>query len=327
MVRERRDDIEQFHRIMKPGAIYPGTRAGRTRLSALPDRGLNRRAFMQKGALVMLGAWAGAEAWAAGKLSFQVGLLTDVHYADRESNGTRFYRESLAKMHEAIGKFNEIKPVFLIHLGDLIDAAETVEGEIGHLKTIEQELSQFTGKRHYVLGNHCVFSLTKEEYFANSAAQKAPYSFDHAGFHFVILDACYRPDEVAYGRKNFKWNEAELPAAQREWLRADLRKTAHKTVVCVHQRLDVENNYGIKSGPQVRKILEESGQVLAVFQGHSHKNDYHEINGIHYCTAAAMIEGSGEANNAYGLLSVYEDGTLKLEGFKQQKNYEWHVKG
>ncbi len=289
---------------------------------------LSRRAFLQRGALVMTGVAAGANAWAAaGKPVFQFGLVTDVHFADREPNGTRYYRESQGKMREAIAGFNRAKAAFLIHLGDLIDAADTVEGEIGHLKTMEKELAQFSGKRHYVLGNHCVFSLTKEEYFANSAAKQAPYSFDHEGFHFVILDACFRPDEMPYGRKNFKWNEAEIPKTQREWLKADLQATKLKTIVCVHQRLDVDNSYGIKSGPEVRGILAESGKVLAVFQGHSHKNDYHEINGIHYCTVAAMIEGSGEANNSFGLLSVFADGTLKLEGFKQQKNYEWVGKG
>jgi len=52
------------------------------------------------------------------------------------------------------------------------------------------------------------------------------------------------------------------------------------------------------SAPEVRQILEDSGNVSAVFQGHSHQNDYRDINGIHYCTMRAVIEGSGAANNA-----------------------------
>ena len=90
----------------------------------------------------------------------------------------------------------------------------------------------------------------------------------------------------------------------------------------IHQRLDVQNDYGVKSSPAVRKILESAGKVSAVIQGHYHQNDYREINGIHYCTLAAMIEGSGAEHNAYALMSVFKDGSLKLEGFRQQKSYQ-----
>ena len=60
-----------------------------------------------------------------------------------------------------------------------------------------------------------------------------------------------------------------------------------------HQRLDVGNRYGVRNANEVRGVFEESGNVLAVLQGHSHKNDHNEIAGIHYCTMVAMVEGSG----------------------------------
>ena len=46
-------------------------------------------------------------------------------------------------------------------------------------------------------------TLTKEKFVANSAMSEPCCSFDKGGFHFVILDACYWEDDVAYGRKNF----------------------------------------------------------------------------------------------------------------------------
>ena len=67
-----------------------------------------------------------------------------------------------------------------------------------------------------------------------------------------------------------------------------------KVIVFAHQRLDVSNNHGVKTNSQVRSVLESSGKVLAVFQGHSHQNDVNEIGGIHYCTLVAMVEGSGK---------------------------------
>ena len=108
-----------------------------------------------------------------------------------------------------------------------------------------------------------------------------------------------------------------------KWLEDDLQHNRKKTIVFAHQRLDVSNNHGVKNCQAVRKILESSGHVLAVFQGHSHQNDVHEIGGIHYCTLVAMVEGSGMENNGYSIVDLSIDGTIMVKGFRKQANYLW----
>ena len=73
----------------------------------------------------------------------------------------------------------------------------------------------------------------------------------------------------------------------------------------------------------MRKILETSNKVTAVFQGHSHKNELKTINEIPYCTLAAMIEGSGVENNSYALLRFFDDGKVTLEGYRRQMSKEF----
>jgi hypothetical protein len=257
----------------------------------------------------------------------KIGLLTDLHYGDKEPTRTRFYRETPGKLKEAVAKFNEIKPAFVIELGDLIDQAPTVEQEIAWLEEIDKIYAGLTCPRHYVLGNHCVATLTKEEFARHSGASKAPhYSFDHGGVHFVVLDACYRSDGAPYGRNNADWKDANVPTAELEWLRKDLAGAAGAVVVFAHQRLDEAAPHSVLNAAEVRKVLEESGKVLAVFQGHSHKNDYQQIQGIHYCTLVALIEGSGVENNGYGVLEVMSDRSLWLRGFRRQVERQMAVK-
>lgn len=282
--------------------------------------------FVQHGALILSAAPVLADSQAAEATAtpaLRIGLLTDPHYADIPAKGKRHYRESLGKVRAAVERFNEVKADFAVELGDFIDEAATEEGEIAHLKTIEAEFAKFRGPRHYVLGNHCVWTLTKEQFYANCAAKRSPYSWDHAGFHFVVLDACFRADGTAYGAKNFKWTDTEIPELQRRWLAEDLASARKPTIVFVHQRLDITGDYAVKSAPAVREILERSGRVLAVFQGHHHRNDYREIGGIHYCTLMAMVEGSGPENTASGVLEVFRDGSLKLNGAFKQSSYAW----
>jgi alkaline phosphatase len=79
----------------------------------------------------------------------------------------------------------------------------------------------------------------------------------------------------------------------------------------------------VKNAPDVRKILEESGRVSAVFQGHSHQNDHREVGGIHYCVFRAMVEGSGAEQNGYSVANFFADGSIKIDGFRKQSQHEW----
>ena len=286
---------------------------------------LGRRAFLYNGALVLTAASVDTSSVFAAeqKPALKVGLVTDLHYADKPPAGSRYYRETPDKLAEAAEHFNRENPKFIVELGDFVDAADSVDAELGYLKRINGDFSAICKDRHYVLGNHCVYTLTKQEFLGGVEQKESYYSFDSSGFHFVVLDSCFRSDGEPYGRKNFKWTDPNIPDAEIEWLRADLNNTTKRTVVFAHQRLDVSNDYGVNNAAEVRKMLEASGNVLAVFQGHSHKNDHNDIGGIHYCTLVAMVEGSGDNNNGYSVMSLTSDGTISIAGFRKQSDYAW----
>ena len=286
---------------------------------------LSRRAFLQGTTLLLAGGRLCPErllAAAEDRPKVRLGLITDLHYADKESKGTRYYRETLRKLAEAGERFHQEKTDLIIALGDLVDAAP-LEEEKQYLGRIASEFSRLPGKHHFALGNHCVEILTKSEYLGIVGQERTYYSFDAAGYHFVILDACFRSDGEPYGQKNFKWTDANIPPAEMEWLRADLRQTPYKSLVFVHQPLDMAPPHGVTNGPEVRKLLEESGNVLGVLQGHYHKGGYQKVGGIHYCTLSAVIEGTGAENNAYAVLDILSGDSLRLTGFHKQTSYCW----
>jgi predicted phosphodiesterase len=295
---------------------------------------IGRRAFLRNGTLMLgAGVFGGKEALHAlstggdsdkGKPVLKIGLVTDVHFAEKDARINRYYRESLAKLRDGIELFTAKEAGFLVELGDLVDDAGSLSEEIGYLEKISGELRRFKGEWFHVFGNHCLAKFSKQEFVQHAGLKGDSYhSFDRGSFHFVVLDACFRTDGQAYERGNFEWTDTDIPAVEREWLRADLAATSKPSVVFVHQRLDVEDHYAARSAGLVREILEKSGKVTAVFQGHSHKNDYSEIGGIHYCTLRAMVEGSGQDNSGYGLLEIFGDGSMHLAGFRQQHSRDF----
>lgn len=279
---------------------------------------ITRRAFLQNSTLCLAGFSGLQAADSEAKALIKVGLMTDLHYADKPSTKTRFYREALAKLDEAVEVMNREKPALVVELGDFIDQADSVEKEIEWLKTMEAHFARLSMPRHYVLGNHCVGTLTKQEFAANTKATGGFETFEAGGVTFIVLDACYRSDGTPYSRKNFDWKDANVPAAELSWLENELSKASGPVIIFAHQRLDLDKAHAAQNAAKVRSLLEKSGKVLAVFQGHSHKNEYQQIADIHYTTLVAMVEGSGAENNGYSMLDVLADGSLRLKGFRRQ---------
>ena len=100
---------------------------------------------------------------------------------------------------------------------------------------------------------------------------------------------------------------------QIEWLEVALARSNKPVIVFVHQRLDGAGDYYVRNAAQVRTLLENSGRVSSVFQGHYHAGDYKELNGIHYYTLASVL---GEANEevSYAVVDVFEE-SIQIHGF------------
>lgn len=259
-----------------------------------------------------------------------MGLVTDIHYCDGDTRINRFYRESLAKLDEAVRVLRDSKVDVALELGDLVDVGPKPdpEAERTYLRTIDAVFAKVGADRHYVLGNHCVATLTKVDFLATVGKKRSWYSLKRNGVTLVVLDGCFRSDGVAYGEGRFDWKDTDIPLSQRRWLARTLKQASGPVVVFVHQRLDTPlgSPYTIQSAQDVRCLLEESGKVSLVVMGHSHGNALSTINGISYVTLAAMVEGSGLENSGYSKLQVFSDGTFELEGFRKHAKHPVHRK-
>ncbi len=283
---------------------------------------MTRRHFLKTSGASSLVMATGIQAGEEAIGNLRLGLISDIHYADLKTAGSRHYRDSLTKVKEAIARFNASDLDMVICLGDLIDAGKSVEEEYSHLERVYEEFKQLKVPCQFVLGNHCIYTLTKEEFLRGVNQESSNSSLNIKGVRLVFLDACHRKDGVSYGRKNYQWTDTDIPEEQRKWLKKALVQDSQPTLVFVHQRLDVEGNYGVHSAPLVRQILEDSGEVAAVFQGHNHVNEHKIINGVHYVTINAVIEGPAPENNAFSILEYSPSGqAIRVEGFYNQANY------
>jgi predicted phosphodiesterase len=291
---------------------------------------ITRRAFLKASATALAGmvvAPLSCTQWTTtdrrrGTVRF--GIATDSHYADADTVGSRYYRHSLEKFTEFVELMNEKKVDFLVELGDFKDQNNppVEQKTITYLRAIEEVFQRFNGPTHHVLGNHDMDSISKEQFLTNVEntgieRAKSYYSFDFNGLHFVILDANYKSDGTNYNHGNFDWTDANIAPAEINWLKQDLAAAHGPTIVFIHQLLDGTGSVYVNNAADIRQILEQSGKVTAVFQGHHHDGSYSYIEGIHYYTLKAMVEGPGEENNSYAIVEIRPDTSIIITGYRK----------
>ena len=260
------------------------------------------------------------------------GLLSDIHYADREPAGDRIYRQSKAKVGEAIAVMNQEKVDFVIELGDFKDQ-DIVPDEkktLGYLADIESVFHKFNGPTYHVLGNHDMDGISKSQFLSEVvntgiAPDKSYYSFIQKGIHFVVLDGNFTQTGADYDHGTYKLEAPWIPQKEMDWLKEDLKSDQLPVIVFSHQLIADSKGMerSVRNAAQVRKILENSGKVLCVFQGHINKEKYELINHIHYYSVIAVVNGEGPESNSYMIVDVSKKGKIRVHGYRRASDQKF----
>jgi len=145
-----------------------------------------------------------------------------------------------------------------------------------------------------VVGNHDNFeSDGKAGWKAFSGMAQTNYSFNHLGYHFVVIDCTLDPYQYPY---------VDCDSTLRAWVAADLAANpGSPTVVFSHFNMwrrpwnpmfDTTLVYAEYRGmPELRSVLENAGNVVAVVNGHVHANRVEVHNCIYYIDVAATLVG------------------------------------
>jgi 3',5'-cyclic AMP phosphodiesterase CpdA len=186
---------------------------------------------------------------------------------------------------------DQVNPDLVINLGDVIEdeSAGQDATRYGHFVAMLREIGKPV---IHVAGNHDTINLTADELCAMwGNTSSATYSEDHDGVHFAILRTIEHRGE-----------RIELPEEQLRWLERDLAATTLPCVVLMHHpasEMRLDGNRWFEKRPNLcrvverralRDVIESSGKVLAVFNGHVHWNHFDVIAGIPYVTLQSLIE-------------------------------------
>lgn len=261
---------------------------------------MNRRTLLSGGLASPLLNLSTRPDASAGRSSFSF-----VHFSETHITDNFHAREGCRK---CFAKVNELRPDFAIAGGDLVyDACTTGWRRAVELYVYYREAEKVLEiPVHHAIGNHDICGLFAESgiapgdrYFGKRLYEEfiGPrfYSFDHKGWHFVVLDSVEITSDRQY--------RAGVDAAQLQWLKADLAALTPRTPVIVTTHIPLVTGYlqygslnevlrpdalVVSNAREVWSVL-KSYNVKALLQGHLHVREaVSNVNGCCFYTLGAV---------------------------------------
>lgn len=240
---------------------------------------------------------------------FSFAFLTDIHLQPERGAAIGF--------QWAIREVNKRDPDFVLTGGDMVmDVLNQTFGRADSLYRLYKELlEKFNMPVYNTIGNHEVFGWQRmekgiedhQEFGKGMYEQRLGprfYSFDHKGWHFMVLDAVYLQERGAYTGK--------IDKEQMDWIVRDLEQLDQDTPVAISVHYPfVSSSFQLTMGSRAKVpkglLIENSREVLALYseynlrlvlQGHLHfLEGIYVQNQVHFITGGA-VSGKWWNNNS-----------------------------
>jgi len=241
----------------------------------------------------------------------KIAIISDIHI------GPEGYHKGIKRkltqyseefIHSFVQRVNtDIQPDFVVQLGDLIEDVNLSDDLVNFQRGIEA-FKSLNQPVHHLIGNHDNRNLSDEKLCELLELDHLYYSFDAGDYHFVML----------HSKAPVRGGYSFIPDEELIWLQDDLDQTGKATLIFVHHSLADQDLMGnpwfeglpeqclVKNRQEVRAILETSGKVLAVINGHLHWNRVDIHSRIPYITVQSLIENFNNDDIPAGAYAILE---------------------
>lgn len=269
---------------------------------------------------------------------FMIGIVTDVHHADKPDANGRHYRSSSGKLEEAVREFNKEGVDLVISLGDLID------NEISSFKTLESVIEKLEMPFISLLGNHDYLAPYSEDIqdsvLRHMRIDKAYHSISIKGYRLLFLDGTdmaeyshpegsTERDEATEtisrlkkeGYKNCRNYNGGIGQRQMRWMHREFKKATRKkekaVCFCHMPVYPIMSKYTLWNGNELAELMAAYPCVKAYIAGHHHSGGNGKHLNIEHLTLKGMIEGE---TNSFAILSFFDD-RIEVKGYGRENDH------
>jgi len=278
--------------------------------------------------------------------SFRFVQFGDTHYGAPATLPLAASPEGYPKALSQVQTMDD-PPEFILHTGDIITDAfwatpESAREQWRLYRQIMQEQCRIPVR--YTLGNHDVnfdwgWGDETTRYPGKSLAMEqlgleAPYySFDHKGWHFIVLDNTQRGGYNGFthhlDEPQYAWLEQDLAATQGLIPTVISSHAPILTVTCFFcpsnkqhpDGLVIPNDWVHTDVERLHKLFRQYPNVKLCLSGHFHAVDHVQYLGIHHICGGAVcadywrrpLPYAPEHEAGYGVVDLFQDGTFDYQ--------------
>jgi 3',5'-cyclic-AMP phosphodiesterase len=292
---------------------------------------MNRRHFLS-----VLGAAGGAAAAGSSKAAAQApaNAWSFVHFTDPHIQPELRADEGCRR---AFRKIKALQPDFVVSGGDLVFDALAVDRPRANkvFGLYEDAVKELELPLYNAMGNHDVFGLYTQSGVQPGDAMYGKrmyedyigaryHSFDHKGWHFIVLDSIGMTDDRRY--------IGHVDEEQLDWLKQDLAATGTTTPIVIITHIALVTAFPSRmmepGASTAGVVITNSREVLAalvpynvkaVLQGHLHIIENVQYKGTQFITSGA-VSGNWWKGQRFG----FDEGfaVLTVEGDQISWRYE-----
>lgn len=205
--------------------------------------------------------------------------------------------------------------------GDLVIFVDGKTRALWHLQNITKCFNDLAAPLLLNRGNHEDYLWPLPDIQKSLGIPSESYVHEKNGFTIVMWNP-----SVRIGKDGLCMHPSDL-----EWLEKALSDAALPCIVSTHVPLDndayddqhVQKHDGkpfcsfYREGPEARRIMKESGKVIACLAGHRHRNRHRVFDDIHFITRQSLVQADRPEDPPYGAFSIIDIGedSIEVKGF------------
>lgn len=239
-------------------------------------------------------------------MPLKIGVITDIHLGPPawfKGQLRKITHQALPLTHQFVRAMNDsFQPDLVFNLGDAVQDTDD-DQDLANYHAVFDALDALHAPCYPAAGNHDLIRLRPPQLLerwrryphlqqlTTLQAGHLYYTFQAHGWDFIVLHSHERT-------MRYIW----LDLAQLQWLQRTLQRIDGPAIVLLHHSLadqDTKENHWFRDHPHLalirerhaaRTLLEQSGKVRAVLNGHLHWNNLTVHNNIPYLTLQSPIE-------------------------------------
>lgn len=238
------------------------------------------------------------------KAKIKIGFITDTHAVSgiigknkygllsESANKIKYFSDTME---------NEFRPDLIVSGGDIIDGTKWTEEQAKEiLGETEDMLDMISAPKLYVLGNHDIRAITKDQWKESLEIDYLHNCVDIGKYRIVTIDSNFQKDGTDVIPKN-QFIRGNISDEEMQWLENCLRDTDQTKLVFLHHPPltylpDKNPIWLLKNANKLQDIFEKY-KVTAVFAGHIRYLYHEKINGVNYFLFPGMEKNIGHLDS------------------------------